>query len=63
MGAIPYRVHLLTLDPWSTANMLALVKDYLAANDLGHAKEISAKITALNPSSEDAKTAAGLVHG
>ena len=63
VGAIPYRVHLLTLDPWSTANMLALVKDYLAANDLGHAKEISAKITALNPSSEDAKTAAGLVHG
>ena len=63
VGAIPYRVHLMTLDPWSTANMLALVKDYLAANDLGHAKEISAKITALNPSSEDAKTAAGLVHG
>jgi len=63
VGAIPYRVHLLTLDPWNTANMLALVKDYLAANDLVHAKEISAKISALNPSSEDAKTAAGLVHG
>ena len=63
IGAIPYRVHLLTLDPWNTANMLTLVKDYVAVNDLIQAKEMSAKISALNPSSEDAKTAAGLVHG
>ena len=62
-GAITYRVHLLTLDPWSTANMVALVKDYVAVNDLIRAKEIAVKISALNPSSEDAKTAAGLVNG
>ncbi len=62
-GAIAYRVHLLTLDPWNTANMVALVKDYVAVNDLIQAKEVAAKISTLNPSSEDAKTAAGLVHG
>ncbi len=62
-GAITYRVHLLTLDPWNTANMVALVKDYVAVNDLIQAKEVAAKISILNPSSEDAKTAAGLVNG
>ena len=63
IGAIPYRVHLLTLDPWNTSNMLALVKAYVTASDIAHAKEIAAKISTLNPGGEDAKSANSLIIG
>ena len=62
-AAIPFRVRLLTLDLWSTANMLQLVTDYVKVKDLTQAKRITAKIVALRPDSDDAKAASVLVKG
>ena len=62
-GAISYRLQLVTLDPWNTANMLILVKDYQGIKDSVNASAISSKIAQLYPGSADAKAAAALVKG
>lgn len=61
--AIVPRVQLLTLDPWNTANMVMLVKDYLKVKDMANATSISSKISALYPGSPDAVSAAALIKG
>lgn len=61
--AIPFRIRLLTLDPWNTANMVILVKDYIQVKDMVNASAISARINQLYPNSADAKAAATLIKG
>lgn len=61
--AVPYRLRLMELDPWNTHNMLPLVQDYVYLKDLGHAREIAARISHLYPSSADATSAAALIKG
>lgn len=62
-AALPYRVRLLQIDPWSTRNMLQLVTDYVALKDLAKAREVSSRLTQLYPDSADAKSAEALVKG
>jgi len=62
-SAIPFRAELLTLDPWNTANMVLLIKDYLQVKDMTKATQLSAKIAQLYPGSADATTAEQLVKG
>lgn len=61
--AVPFRSKLLTLDPWSTPNMLQLVKDYVALKDLADARNVVAKISKIQPGGADATAAATLVKG
>ena len=61
--AIAPRVELLTMDPWNTANMVLLVKDYLKVKDMASATAISSRIAELYPSSPDAVAAAALIKG
>lgn len=61
--AIPYRIRLTELDPWNTANMLQLVKDYVQVKDLVSARAIVAKISALQPGGSDAMAASALLKG
>lgn len=61
--AIPFRLELLKLSPWNTANMVILVKDYLQIKDATNATLISGKIAQLYPNSADAKAAAALLKG
>jgi len=61
--AIPLRLELLTLDPWNTANMVILVKDYVQIKDTANAVAMAARIAQLYPNSADAKAAAALIKG
>ena len=61
--AIPFRIELLKLDPWNTANMLVLVQDYVQIKDEIKAKTMAARIAQLYPNSADAISAAALVKG
>lgn len=63
VAAVPYRLRLLQLDPWSTPNMLQLVTDYVALNDFVKAREMSSRLSQLFPNSPDAKSAITLVKG
>ena len=63
VAAVPYRLRLLHLDPWSTPNMLQLVTDYVALRDFAKARNMSSRLTHLFPNSPDAKSARTLVKG
>lgn len=62
-AAIPYRIQLMELDPWNTASMIYLIKDYVGNNQLAQARSIAAKISTLYPGSDDAKSAMILAKG
>lgn len=62
-AALPYRVRLLQIDPWSTRNMLQLVTDYVALKDLAKAREISSRLSKWYPDNPDTKSAEALVKG
>jgi O-antigen ligase len=61
--AIPYRLRLLQLDPWSTRNMLQMVTDYVAMKDLAKAREMSSRLSKLYPNNPDTASAAALLKG
>lgn len=61
--AIPDRVSLLKVQPWSTRNMLELVKDYLKVGDMASAKRIYAELLRIDLPGDDAKAAAALLKG
>ena len=61
--AIPDRVVLLKLHPWSTTNMLLLVKDYLQVGEKMKARQIYGEILRIRPDGDDAKSAALLLKG
>ena len=62
-SALPYRLRLLEIDPWSTRNMLGLVTDYVQVKDMTKAREISSRLSLLYPKSPDAQSAAALIKG
>lgn len=62
-AALPYRLRLLQIDPWSTRNMLQLIVDYVALNDLAKAREISSRLSKWYPDNPDTKSAEALVKG
>lgn len=62
-SALPYRLRLLQIDPWSTRNMLQLVTDYVALKDMAKAREMSSRLLKLYPNSPDAKSAETLIKG
>lgn len=59
--ALPYRLRLLQIDPWSTRNMLQIVTDYVALKDMAKARDMSSRLSRLYPNSSDAKSAEVLV--
>jgi O-antigen ligase len=61
--AIKSREKLIELDPWNTANMLQLIKDYLAVSDRGNATRIAAKIKENYPGSQSDIDATALLVG
>jgi tetratricopeptide (TPR) repeat protein len=61
--AITYRETLLRLDPWSTENMLQLIKNYLAIGNLPQAKDIATKIKQYYPGSQADIDASALLAG
>ncbi len=61
--ALPYRLRLLEIDPWSTRNMLQLVTDYIALKENQKAKEMYSKLLSLYPNSPDTKSAEALFKG
>ncbi len=61
--AIPFRVQLLSLDPWTTSNRLQLIKDYLGNHQINDARLAVQELVQLYPVSEDAKAAALLLKG
>lgn len=61
--AIPYRLRILQLDPWSTRNMLQMVTDYLALKDLVKAREMYSRLLELYPNNPDTKSAEALLKG
>lgn len=61
--AIPYRLRILQLDPWSTRNMLQMVTDYVAMKDLPKAREMSSRLSRLYPNNPDTASAQALVKG
>lgn len=63
VSAIPYRVRLLTIDPWGTKNMLQLVTDYVQLKDLAKARGITSRLSQLYPNNPDTKSAEALVKG
>lgn len=62
-SALTYRQRVIELDPWNTGNMIEIVKDYMALQDLGRARAMADKIAQLRPGSEIAAAAADLVKG
>lgn len=61
--AIPYRLRILQLDPWSTRNMLQMVTDYVALKDFAKAREMSSRLSKLYPNNPDTKSAEALLKG
>jgi tetratricopeptide (TPR) repeat protein len=63
LKAIDFRLRVMELDPWNTANMLEIVRDYVALKDLPNAKLMAEKITKLRPGGPDDIAAAALIKG
>ena len=61
--AIAYREKLLELDPWGNANMIQLIKDYLAINDRENANLIAERIKRNYPGSQADIDASALLVG
>lgn len=62
-SALPYRLRLLEIDPWSTRNMLQLVTDYVALKDFAKAREMYSRLLKLYPDNPDTKSAEALLKG
>ena len=61
--AIPYRERLVELDPWNNANLIELIKNYLAAGDKASAQEVARLIKRNYPGSQSDIDAAALLAG
>ena len=61
--AIEFRKKLLKLDPWGNANMIQLIKNYLAVGDRAEAKSLAAKIRENYPGSQSDIEATALLVG
>ena len=59
--AIEFRKKLLRLDPWGNANMIQLMKNYLAVGNRGEAEALAAKIRENYPGSQSDIDAAALL--
>ena len=59
--AIEFRKKLLKLDPWGNANMIQLIKNYLAVGNRGEAEALAAKIRENYPGSQSDIDAAALL--
>ena len=59
--AIKFRKKLLNLDPWGNANMIQLMKNYLAVGNRGDAEALAAKIRENYPGSQSDIDAAALL--
>jgi O-antigen ligase len=59
--AIEFRKKLLKLDPWGNANMIQLIKNYLAVDNRGEAEALAAKIRENYPGSQSDIDAAALL--
>jgi hypothetical protein len=59
--AIEFRKKLLKLDPWGNANMIQLMKNYLAVGNRGDAEALAAKIRENYPGSQSDIDAAALL--
>jgi O-antigen ligase len=59
--AIEFRKKLLKLDPWGNANMIQLIKNYLAVGNRGEAEALAAKIRENYPGSQSDTDAAALL--
>ena len=59
--AIEFRKKLLELDPWGNANMIQLIKNYLAVGNRGEAEALAAKIRENYPGSQSDIDAAALL--
>jgi O-antigen ligase len=59
--AIEFRKKLLKLDPWGNANMIQLIKNYLAVGNRGEAEVLAAKIRENYPGSQSDTDAAALL--
>lgn len=62
-SALPYRLRLLEIDPWSTRNMLGLITDYVALKELDKAQEMYSRLSKLYPNSPDTQSAKALIKG
>jgi len=61
--AIEFRKKLLKLDPWGNANMIQLIKNYLAVGNRGEAEALAAKIHENYPGSQPDIDASALLVG
>jgi len=61
--AIPYRLRVIGMDPWNAKNMLEIVRDYLALQDVTKAKVMAERIAQLAPGSGEDLAAAALIKG
>jgi O-antigen ligase len=61
--AIEFREKLLTLDPWGNANMIQLIKNYLAVGNRVEAEALAARIKANYPGSQSDIDASALLIG
>ena len=61
--AIEFRKKLLKLDPWGNANMIQLIKNYLAVGNRAEAKSLAAKIRENYPGSQSDIEATALLVG
>jgi O-antigen ligase len=62
-SALPYRLRLLEIDPWSTTNMLALITDYVQLKDFAKAREIYSRLSTLYPNNANTLSAQALIKG
>jgi O-antigen ligase len=62
-SALPFRLRLLEIDPFSTRNMLGLVTDYVQLKDMAKAREMYSRLLKLYPNNPDTKSAQALIKG
>jgi O-antigen ligase len=61
--AISYRETLLNLDPWGTENMVQLIRNYIAVDNLAKAKDLGAKLKDYYPGSQADIDASAILAG
>ena len=61
--AINYRETLLNLDPWGTENMVQLIRNYIAVDNLAKAKALGAKLKDYYPGSQADIDASAILAG